>query len=244
MSEKINAGAVARREAARVQGRFGFQQFSEAAGGSSALGGPPNELSFEAGVENVHLDELAASGLKGYVEPYRGRDSDVPGDAVVYYPGQTSGQAFIMGNLGKPDFVIYDDLDTDEAFRHEGSGPWDPAGAVKTISDTRFERSVRDNLFNELSWSDTYEFRDASMWKGEDGALYAMVTLLDEEDASVDVTYNFDKDELTATDEIGGELDAAMIAADLVPEGSNPTEAFRRAAKSVAKSGNIGSLAG
>ena len=244
MSEHINAGAIARREAARVKGKFGFQQFTEAAGGSSALGGPPNELSFDPEVENAHLDELAAAGLKGHVEPYRGRDSDVPGDAVVYYPDQTSGQAFILGNLGKPDFVVYDDLDTDESFRHEGSGPWDAAQAVKTISDTRFQRSVRDNMYNEFSWSDDFEFRDADMWKGEDGALYAQVTLLDEEGASVDVTYNYDKDELSASDESGDELDAAKIAADLVPEGTSPAEAFRTAALSVAKSGNIGSLAG
>lgn len=244
MSEQINAGAVARREAARVQGRFGFQQFSEAAGGSSALGGPPNELSVDPEVESPELTALASAGLKGHVEAYNGRDADVPSDAVVYYPDQTSGQAFILGNLGAKDFIVYDDLDTDEAFRHESSEEWDAANAVKQISGSRFQRTVRDKMYNEFSWSEEFEFRDADMWKGEDGNLYAMVTLQDEEGGSVDVTYNYDQDELSASVESGGELDAEKIAASLVPEGTSPKDSFHTAALSVAKSGNVGPLAG
>ena len=208
-------------------GQFGSQLHGECAGGTGVLGGGIPGLTISPEIDNEHVSQLAGTGLQGSIEPYRGNDPDIPGDAVVYSPAG-AGYGMVLGNLGRDDFFIYDDLDTDgEAWRTEPGGAWSKEKVARNIGSMRFQREARDKLYDEFSHAENYEFRDASMWKDDDGDVYAQVNFTDEEGESIDLTYDFSRKEFSARDSEDQIVDPAPILDDCLGEDRTPEHTSR-----------------
>lgn len=225
----------------RGNGEFGFKEHGEPAGGTNALVSAISPgLAVSPGAESDALREMAALGLQGSVEPYNGNDPDVPGDAVVYQPAG-AGYSMVLGNLGRDDFIIYDDLDTDgEAWRTE-PGAWTAGKAVRNIGVTRFQREARDELYDQFSHSDEYEFRDASMWKDDDGDLYSQVNFTNEEGTNIDLTYDFTRDEFSARDTYDQIVDPDPVVRSCLGDSVSKSDTaswFRKTAQKLVEAGH------
>ena len=207
-------------------GEFGNKLYGEADGGTGVLGAQTAGLTISPEIDNEHVSQLAGTGLQGSIEPYRGNDPDIPGSAVVYSPAG-AGYSMVLGNVGRKDFLVYDDLDTDgEAWRTE-PGICSPEKAAEAIGNLRFQREARDKLYDEFAHAENYEFRDASMWKGDDGGTYAQVNFTDEEGENVDLTYDFRRNEFSAQDMDGQTVDPAPILDDCLGGDRTPEHAAR-----------------
>lgn len=242
--ENISESAVSRREAARNKGKFGFQQLSEAAGGTDALQPGSGAFTIDPGVNNPYVAELAGAGLSGRVEACNLQDPDLPKDAVVFYPeGGTYGM--VLGNLGGRDFTVWDDLDDTEAWRNESGEEWSAAAAAKHIRDTSFEREARDELYAPFSNSDEYELRNSGFYKGNNGEIMGSLTFSDNEGTGYDAYVDLGSGEVTVKSDEGQTVDPETFMKDVCAEDHGQEyalDAFRSAATELARRGYLEQL--
>ncbi|WP_427019389.1 hypothetical protein ACQCSX_22110 (plasmid) [Pseudarthrobacter sp. P1] len=167
-------------------------------------------LTVAPGVDEAAADLLAAGGLVGHLEPYRGTNPDIEEGSLSYT--SVSGRELALSNITDGELAVtYDDRhDEDNHFTLEqGTYGATPAEKVDTVREALWSLAVKDANYSTpggLHNGHLYELRDTMIERGTSDATASFV-VQNEDTGDFNIITHCFADRTTTIERDGDKLD-------------------------------------